>query len=81
MKLVSSLGGAAALTLDNAGNGGITVSWNGTTELTTCVVSITPTQSGALSASTIYFYDYEIASVSEEKTLLSGRFALTAQVS
>lgn len=79
MTIASSLNGAIVLALTSPG-GAITRTYSAITGLTTCVATITPAQSSALT-NTLYFYDYQVSLLPTTcLTLLNGSFSVTLEV-
>ena len=79
MGIAPSLTSVPTISLSE-GAGGIGKTYSGVTGLTTITVSITATQTGSLSSSTIYSYDLQMTLGAEVTTLLVGSFTLTEQV-
>lgn len=68
---------SAALSISGAA---ITVTYNATTNLTTCTATITAVQTAALSATQIYYYDYQVTKAADSITFLTGTASVYPQV-
>lgn len=73
--------GASTPTISLITGSGITMTYDSVTGLTTVICTFTATQTGALSPTTIYFYDFELTQGATVKTYFQGNINVTAEKS
>jgi hypothetical protein len=77
----TAYGTSATLTLTSA-TSAVTRTYSAGTNLTTCVLTMTPAQTSALAQGTVYAYDYQVSNLPTYcQTLLYGTLSLTGEIS